>query len=475
MTFRPARVVCLYPYEREVPIYGFFPPIGLEYVAAAIADLAGEIVMLDFRQERDPARSLRKAVEEGVDLFCVCVNWEYEFDSVCEVIRSLPAGIPTVVGGRHATENVEEIFRLCPNVGLVVRGDGEETLREYLEKGSPEGVDGISFRSDGRIVHNRNRELKPVSDTALPLRSARRIPYRIQYQKVDLGRSFDAVVASRGCPYNCKFCSFKRNPLGQKRAFSARSPESVVAELKLVGAQIVAFLDDNFFVDLRRAERICDLILQEGIRKQYIVNARISIGLHPRLLRKLHRAGFRLLMIGIESAQDKSLASLNKGFKTADVREAFRGLRASNMMTGGYFIVGLVGETRREMLEIGPFASEIGVDFIHLNRLRFEKFSGLGEILAENPGYYIGEKNRIYSREYGPREINAILKKIRNRFFGPWKMASLLLKGVRIGFPAWDVFARLILNLPRIGWRLALRKRKQRKAPFQACVPQEIS
>jgi magnesium-protoporphyrin IX monomethyl ester (oxidative) cyclase len=471
MSSKFKRVVGIYPYFQEVPIYEFFPPIGLEYVAAAIEDLVQDVKIFDLRREEDYADSLRSEIRNGVDLFCVSVNWHYEYESVCKIIRSLPSRVTTVVGGKFATENVEGLFKECPNIDVVVRGDGEDTLREFVETGSPDGVMGLSFRRNGSLVHNDNRELKPVSDTLIPNRKGRRYQYRVSYKKVDLGYSFDSMVASRGCPYNCAFCSFKRNPLGQKRDYSARSPESVVQELKQIDARLVAFLDDNFFVDIDRAERICDLIIQEKLDKYFIVNARISIAFHPRLLKKMRKAGFRLLMIGIESAQDKSLKQLRKGFKTDDVRRAFEILRKSRMMTAGYFIVGLIGENKDEMLEIGKFAGEIGVDFIHLNRLRFEKYSALADLLETEKDYYVGDKNRIYSRRYGPKEINAILKTIRNRFFHPGKIGFLVWKGVRIGFPDWRILLRAIFKLPRITLRLLLRKRERRQRMLN---PREI-
>ncbi|MHC4779124.1 MAG: B12-binding domain-containing radical SAM protein, partial [Planctomycetota bacterium] len=342
------RALFIYPYYRELPVYGFFPPLGLEYVREAVDDLLEWSALVDFRWEEDLETSFREIVADGVDLICVSVNWHFEFDSVCEIIRALPHEVTTIVGGTHATQNVEELFRDCPNIDVIVRGDGEETLREFVEKGSPDGVAGLSYRGAEEVIHNDNRVIQSVSEVQYPDRTKRRYNYRATYQKVDLGYSFDTMVASRGCPYNCKFCSFKRNPLGQKRAYSERTPESVIEELKQIDAELVAFLDDNFFVNIKRAERICDLIIREKMNKIFIVNARINIASHPRLLEKMHRAGFRLLMIGIESAQDKSLKSLSKGFDTAKAREAFEVLRKSNMMTGGYFIVGLIGETKEE-------------------------------------------------------------------------------------------------------------------------------
>ena len=173
MKFKSA--VCIYPYYQEVPIYEFFPPLGLEYVTAAIEDQVENICIIDLRYEEH----FEEIICAGADLFCVSVNWHYEFDSVCEVIRSLPAEVRTVVGGKFATENVEELFERCPNIDVIVRGDGEETLREFVQIGSPENVEGLSYRNDGRIVHNTNRRLSNVSNTLYPNRKRRR--YQLTY------------------------------------------------------------------------------------------------------------------------------------------------------------------------------------------------------------------------------------------------------------------------------------------------------
>jgi magnesium-protoporphyrin IX monomethyl ester (oxidative) cyclase len=456
MTYR--NVVCVYPYYQEVPVYEFFPPLGLEYVAAAIEDLVGDVQVYDLRYEKHFERATG-----GADLFCVSVNWPYEYESVCRVIRSLPPDVTTVLGGKFVTANVEEFFEECPNVDVIVRGDGEETIREFVEKGSPVGVAGLSYREGGRVVHNENRNLAPVSDTLYPNRKRRRYKYKVSFQHVGLGYTFDSMLSSQGCPFNCKFCSFKLNPLGQKRDWSSRTPESVVAELREIDARAVAFLDDNFFADIKRVERICDLIVEEGIKKIFFANARISISKHPRLLEKMYRAGFRLLMIGLESAQDKSLKQLEKGFKTADVHKAFAVLRETGMLTNGYFIVGLMGETEEEMLEIIPYAKAIGIDLISPNRLRYEKYSGLALMLEQNDDYYVGEGNRIYSKQYGPADINRIVKRISSGFFDKAQVWSIVKKGLRIGFPGWIFYFHLIFGLPRIVLR-AKRHRSHRRA-----------
>ena len=458
MSYR--NVLCVYPYFQEVPIYEFFPPLGLEYIAAAVEDLVDNVSVIDLRYEED----FEGVVNSGADLFCVSVNWHYEYDSVREVIRSLPANVTTVVGGKFATVNVDELFEECPNIDVIVRGDGEETIREFVQKGSPVGVPGLSYRANGGIVHNDTREPSNVTDTLFPNRKNRRYQYKISYRHIGLGYTFDSIASSQGCPFKCKFCSFKSNPLGQQRGWSARSPESVIEELKQIDAKVVAFIDDNFFVDIKRAEKICDLIIENKLNKIFLANARILIARHPALLKKMYKAGFRLLMVGLESAQDKSLKSLQKGFDTAGARKAFEVLRKSNILINGYFIVGLIGETEDEMLEIAPYAKSLGVDLISPNRLRYEKYSGLVDMLKENDDYYIGEHNRIYSKQYGPKDINRIVKKISSDFFDGRQIRAVARKGLRIGFPGWRFYTTAAVQLPRIVSQAKNRKKRPRVA-----------
>jgi hypothetical protein len=102
------------------------------------------------------------------------------------------------------------------------------------------------------------------------------------------------------------------------------------------------------------------------------------------------------------------------------------------------------------MLEIIPFAREIGVDLISPNRLRYEKYSELAHLLEENDEYYVGEGRRIYSKRYGPRDINRIVKRISSGFFDVGQVGAIVGKGLRIGFPGWAFYFHLVVGLPRI-------------------------
>ena len=299
-----------------------------------------------------------------------------------------------------------------------MRGEGEEIIKQVVTGVPFEEIRGLSYRRDGRIVHNENQVLPDLEHIAFPDRSLRRHEYFWGRDDVRFSRAtFDTVLTTRGCPFKCKFCTFSLNPLGQKREYTERPVESVIEELKTITADIVLFSDDNFFTNPQRSEQLCDLIIESNIRKTFIVQARIDIAKHRRSSKR-RKAGFRIFLIGIESPHDRILEQLQKGITQQQVRDAFAVLTQYNFFLHGYFIYGNIGETEEEMLYIPKFAKEIKLDSISFQKLRVEKFSPLKEVVESTPGYYykhIG--GPVYSDRYGPKELKHIRNRIRSEFY----------------------------------------------------------
>jgi anaerobic magnesium-protoporphyrin IX monomethyl ester cyclase len=412
---RYKNVVCIYPYREELKTIGFLPPIGLEYIASAIEDLVDSVTILDLRYEKKPLSSF---IDKNTDLVFVSHNWGIEEEFVKAQIDSIPENITVIVGGRHATEYVDELFEDIPRIDGIARGDGEEIAREIVQKGIAGDIDGLSFRSNGTIVHNNNRRLAPLQSDFYPNRSLRRYKYMVTLDEFQSNIQIDLMLGSRGCPFNCKFCDFKFNPLGEKRKWSVRTPESVLSEIKTIEADVIGFADDIFTADMDWVERVCDLILKEGIRKKYVINARLEIAKRPEVLRKMYEAGFMVFLLGIESAHDKTLASMNKGFTTTKVREYFEVLRRYNFIYHCYFIIGNIDETREEMLDAIKFSHELGVDTLGLSVLRATKYSPLKEILKELDDYHIEEgSGKVYSDMLSVEELQQIRRDVNASFF----------------------------------------------------------
>lgn len=437
MVYKHALFLNPYIETSSTSVMGLFPPTGLEYVATSAKGLADTITLMDLRYEtelRDPAK-LMDFIRREIDIVCVSVGWDRQYEKICELLNLVPEKIPLVVGGYKATVEVEELFRICPRVDIVVRGEGEETIKDILQNIPREYIQGISYRGASGIVHNPNRPLPDVDIIGSPDRALRRNEHYLRVNGIGVaGLTFDSVLSARGCPHTCKFCTFNLNPLGQKRGYAARSVESVVDEIEGIRANTILFSDDNFFTDVKRSEKICDLIIERGIKKRFLAQARIEIARHPRLLEKMVRAGFKMLFMGIESPHDWILAGLNKGFDSKEIRKCFDVLKKYPIYYHGYFIYGNIGEVEKEMLYIAQFAKEISLDSITFQKLRIEKFSPLRSIAEKTPGYYVTGRGELYSDMYSHAALKKIGRKIKFTFYSPLQIMKILRKFLKVRF-----------------------------------------
>jgi magnesium-protoporphyrin IX monomethyl ester (oxidative) cyclase len=461
---RYKHVLALYPYfgDSTRAIKGVFPPTGLEYIAASMKALAGKVTLLDLRYEKayqDP-KALSKFIRNEIDLLCVSIAWESRFEKVCDLVSQLPPEVCTVVGGHKATEEVEYLFGRCPNIDMIVRGEGEEIIQQIVTGVPCKDIRGLSYRENGGVVHNEIHPLPDLTRIPFPDRSLRRHDYCLGKDGVRLSRhTFDTVLATRGCPFKCKFCTFSLNPLGQKRAYTERPVESVIEELKTVTADVVLFSDDNFFTNPKRSEHLCDLMIENRIKKIFVAQTRIDIANHPRVLDKAEKAGFKIFLIGIESPHDRILKQLDKGITQQQVRDAFAVLTHYDIHLHGYFIYGNIGETEEEMLYIPTFAKEIKLDSISFQKLRIEKFSPLQEVVEQTPGYYFNRiGGSVYSDRHGRKELKQIRNRIRSEFYDLPQIFHIIRKARRIGLADGHDLTNALLKLPFLMYGLTRRK-----------------
>jgi radical SAM superfamily enzyme YgiQ (UPF0313 family) len=428
-----------------------FPPIGLEYVASALKDHVEKVSFVDLRMPgplRDPV-NLRRHIANEVDLLCISVNWEYFFDEVCQLINGLPRDVFTVVGGQQATMYVDEVFEKCPGVDVVVRGEGEETIAEIAAGAPLENILGISHRSGSGLVHNEIRPSSDVNTYKYPDRSLRSQMYHFNLGGfAHRSEEFDIILTARGCPYNCKFCTFSLNPWTNKRRYSTRSIDSVIEELKSLSAGVILIADENFFVNPKRALELCERIIQEGINKRFVVQSRIEIYKHPDVLAKAYEAGVSMILLGIESPTDRILKQLNKGFDTALIREAFNVFKQFPFYYHGYFIYGNFTETEEEMMRIPVFARELGLDSITYQKLRIERYSPLKELADSTPGYYVGDDRIVYQEGLGRPYLKRISRQITRDFYTPPQLYRTGKKLFSSGIVHRESFLPLLLSLP---------------------------
>jgi anaerobic magnesium-protoporphyrin IX monomethyl ester cyclase len=239
---------------------------------------------------------------------------------IIDLARALKPSVKIVVGGYDpslAPEAYEEM-----GVDYIVRGEGEITfcdlLRTLENGGEFSGIGGLSYRAGERWIHNSPRPIHRLEDGGirLPKRSA-----RVLRGYTLLGRQVDVVETSRGCTYDCSFCSIIEM---RGRNFYTYSFERVLADIQDArdhGARTIFFVDDNITLNVRRFEALCHAIIEAGLNQlDYFVQAMTSaIADHgPTLAPLMRRAGFRYVFLGIENVLENDLQFLRATSKNTE-------------------------------------------------------------------------------------------------------------------------------------------------------------
>jgi anaerobic magnesium-protoporphyrin IX monomethyl ester cyclase len=277
---------------------------------------------------------------------------------VCK--RHLPQAT-LIMGGPHVTFMARETLQRFPEIDGIVRGEGEETLREIVscldKKESLQRVRGWTFRSNGNIVATEDRPL--IQDlNLLPLPDRRLFPLS-RYLAMRVPAS---VLSSRGCPVGCSFC-VGYQMTGRQGRF--RDPLKVVDEIEgalQLGFEEICIDDDLFTRNRRHVFKICEKILSRGLKFKMYIFARVDT-VDPILLRKLKEAGCGMICFGLESGNQKILAQANKQTTVEMARRAVQMSKDAGISPFGSFVLGLPGESQKTMEETLSFARGLEIPF----------------------------------------------------------------------------------------------------------------
>jgi radical SAM superfamily enzyme YgiQ (UPF0313 family) len=263
-------------------------------------------------------------------------------------------------------------MRICPDVDIIVRGEGENTILELAEKlqhtNRVEDVKGIVYRQNGNVINNTEREFINVLDV-LPFADREVLLNKKTYNSEDMG----LMMTSRGCPYTCSYCATSI----WKRKIRYRSIDNVIEEIKLVrgryGTQQFTFKDDSFTVNRKRIMEFCDRLINENIDINWDCNTRVNL-IDEEMLSRMKRAGCNSIKIGIETGSERILGLINKGTTLSQARIAAKLLRKAGIHWTAYFMIGLPSETKKEIYETLNFLNELKPDFASLSI--YEPFPG---------------------------------------------------------------------------------------------------
>jgi len=267
------------------------------------------------------------------------------------------------MGGPHVTFMDVETLEKNPFVDYIVRGEGEITMHELiksLEKRiEPKDVLGLTYRVNGVIKRNPPRP--PIKDLdSLPMPAYHLLPME---RYVSEGLRYATVISSRGCPFECVFCSSSR--ICGKR-WRARSTEKVVEEVQLLTdkyrVQSIEFVDDNFTLNRKRVKGICEEFVKRGIDLFWVCGSRVD-SVNSELVSNLSKANCLLIYLGVESGSQRILDYMMKGITLSQSERAVRLAKRYGLEVAASFILGMPDETVSEIEDTIKFAIKLDPEF----------------------------------------------------------------------------------------------------------------
>jgi radical SAM superfamily enzyme YgiQ (UPF0313 family) len=345
------------------------PPLAIRIPNGALVSLAGnldgnhDVAVADLINARETVRATveRLVREQRPDLVGLSVMTFQRRTArrIISLVRALAPGVRIVVGGYDPSLAPEEYVDPALGVDLIVRGEGELTFRELvraLDSRAPlDAIPGLWFRTRDGLHRNPMRRVADVEggDIRPPRRAARVLP-----GFTFLGRPIDVIETSRGCTFDCSFCSIIEMRGRNFHRFPMRRVLDDIADARARGARALFVVDDNVTLDVERFEAICRAIVDEGLDDLvYLVQAMTStIASHgERLAPLMRKAGFRYVFLGIENVLEHDLQFLNASRKnrtrgSGPVRnasvDAVTVLHRHGMYVVGGLIVGNPGDSQ---------------------------------------------------------------------------------------------------------------------------------
>ena len=434
----------------DFEVASIVPPLGLAYIAGFLEKHGYDARILDTIAEDTKPKHIKDnlyhwglsyekinefILKEKPDVVGIGCLFSSQFRNSMIVAKyAKNAGSIVVVGGTHASANPEELLK-SGYIDYVVLGEGEETVLELVKKlekkKSVMDIDGLAYKHRGKIhVNQKTKYIKDIDTIPMPARHL--LPMK-KYLELGSGHGpsimktpCTTVITSRGCPFNCVFCS-THNVWGKN--WRGRNAVKVVDEIEEVvkkyNVKEIHFDDDNISLDRERMEQICNEIIERGLKIKWCTPNGIALwSLDKELLALMKKSGCYKLSFGLESGDKETLKFIRKPLQNLDiVREKIGLVNSAGIWTQGFFIIGFPYEPLSSIHNTMNFAADIDLDFASF------------EIAAPLPGtdlYRIMRKENMVN-EIDWEDIRLRHVDMKTKYFSTKELVKLQ-KQVYLGF-----------------------------------------
>lgn len=351
-----------------------YPPFGLALIAAVLEEKWNVLPILDgnfTNNYLDDLASVIKSKSIDVVGFSASTPFASKAMEGARLVKQIDPNILVVIGGPHATVLPEKTLLKCPFIDVAVCKEGEVTIQEIMNGKPFEKIAGIVYRCDGKIIKNNERPFIKNLDS-LPYPAFHLLPkfpkgYKPHPPKGSRGL-WTSIMWSRGCPFNCVYCS-REASFG--RTVRYYSPKYIVGLLRYFhnqfGINDVTFYDDVFTLDRSKTMKLLECIHPEklGFNLSWDCETRVDL-VDPELLQEMKRAGCHTIAYGIEHGV--WIHEIKGGRATLEQAEkAVRWTHEAGINTIGYFMIGFPRETSDTILETVEFAKKLDVTWVQFS------------------------------------------------------------------------------------------------------------
>jgi len=424
------KIVLIEPQSKEDHVYKHvrMPRLGLPILGTQLQEAGYQVALYVGTGNTLPWPQIVDADLVGISTTTATCREAYQ---IAGLLRS--SGVKVVIGGIHATFLPDEALQFAD---YVVRGEAENNflpLVKTLEKGGNlHDIPGVSFWHKNKPVHNAGQESRVDMDS-FPIPDLSLVDH---YEKM---RSVP-VMTSRGCPFNCTFCSVTQM-FG--RRYRYRCTESVLEELDRYPGKHIFFCDDNFAADAKRSKELMRGIIDRDIKiKGWGAQVRVEAAFDDEMIELMHRSGCSIVYIGFESINPDTLKGYNKQQTVEDIEEAIKRFHKYGIRIHGMFVFGGDGDTVETIHETVDFALKAHIDTVQLLMLTplpgttfFEKLENEGRILTHDWSLYDGHHAVFKPALMSPAQMQVETVEATKRFYA---------------------LKNIFSNVPHTGWASAL-------------------
>ncbi|HDL78835.1 MAG TPA: radical SAM protein, partial [Bacteroidetes bacterium] len=398
-------------------------PLGIAYLAGTLLESGHQVHVIDLMVEPERETKIRFS---DYDLVGISSDTPRYPKSLQLAKKAKKTGAVVVMGGYHATFLDREAID-SGVVDFVVRGEGEYILLELANAlehtGDVSPIKGISYRADGTFVRNPSAPyIHNLDKIPFPRRDL--FP-REKYLSLYQDRPMTTMVTSRGCPFDCAFCSASR--FGGLK-WRTRSLDSILDEMEfLLNQQYTSFLfvDDNFTLNPKRVIDFSEEVLRRKWDIRWWCFSRADTVVHnPEMVRKMAGAGNRTVFLGLESASQSTLDEWGKKITLKQQQQAVRILKENGIRVYGSFIIGdlhedqkMVRQTIRYARQLNPHTCQFSVLTPYPGTRLFHELREKNLLRTFDWREYDGIHTVIKLEHLNPDELNKLVRRAYRKFY----------------------------------------------------------